>query len=158
MSRAVCALVLCAGASFPGIGCDRPHPADQAKAGDKKMNGPADEAARLEKALASATEIIRRDPSDAVAYTIRAATYRQMGDYDRAIADYTEAIRLARAFAQDHPTDALARGGVAARAYLHRGACHDAKGEPDKALADYKEADRLDPKLLEAEQRKRIGK
>ena len=52
-------------------------------------------------------------------------------DYDKAIADGNEAIRLA-------PTYALA--------YNSRGNAWDAKKEYDKAIADFGEAIRLEPK------------
>jgi len=54
-----------------------------------------------------------------------------MGELDRAIPDYDEAIRL-------DPKYALAYGS--------RGITYDEKGEFDRAMADYNEAIRLDPK------------
>ncbi|HJT35199.1 MAG TPA: tetratricopeptide repeat protein [Pirellulales bacterium] len=39
-------------------------------------------------------DAIRLNPRDAAAYRGRAATWFASGDHDRAIADYTEAIRL----------------------------------------------------------------
>ena len=51
-------------------------------------------------------------------------------DYDRAIADFTEAIRL-------DPKDDWA--------YYYRAQSWNAKGEYDKAIADLTEAIRLDP-------------
>ena len=56
-------------------------------------------------------------------------------EYDKAIADYNEAIRL-------DPKDAAA--------YDNRGNAWQAKGEYDKAIADYNEAIRLDPKDADA--------
>ena len=53
------------------------------------------------------------------------------GEYDKAIADYNEAIRL-------DPLDA--------HAYYRRGVAWTLKDEYDKAIADYTEAIRLDPK------------
>lgn len=61
----------------------------------------------------------------------RAATFFKNGDYDKAIAYYTEAIRL-------NPKDA--------KAYNNRGLAYDNKGDPDSAIADYIEAIRLNPK------------
>src|SRR5262244_2068669 len=52
-------------------------------------------------------------------------------DYDRAIADYNEAIRLV-------PADAPA--------FFGRGNAYASKGDRDRAIADYSEAIRLDPK------------
>src|SRR6516162_5515332 len=54
-----------------------------------------------------------------------------LGDYDRAITDFNEAIRL-------DPKSALALMG--------RGDAYTNKGDHDRALADYNEAIRLDPK------------
>ena len=51
-------------------------------------------------------------------------------EHDKAIADYTEAIRL-------NPKYALC--------YSNRGFAYDNKGDHDKAIADYTEAIRLDP-------------
>ena len=61
--------------------------------------------------------------------------YFDKGDYDRAIADYGEALRLA-------PKDA--------RTYYHRGAAYGMKGDDDKELADYAAAIRVDPKFTAA--------
>ena len=60
---------------------------------------------------------------------------RRKGDYDKAIADYTEAIRLNPKLAE---------------AYYSRGFAYGKKGDYDKAIADYTEAIRLDPKYAEA--------
>ena len=67
-----------------------------------------------------------------MAYNNRGNAYQAKGDYDRAIADYTEAIRLDPKFAD---------------AYYERGAAYSAKGDYDRAIADYTEAIRLNPKI-----------
>ena len=74
-------------------------------------------------------------PEVAEAYYGRGCGYGEKGDYDKAIADYTEAIRLDPKFAT---------------AYYGRGVAYGEKGDYDKAIADYTEAIRLDPKLAEA--------
>ena len=67
----------------------------------------------------------------ALAYNNRGMTYNGTGEYDRAIADYSEAIRL-------NPKDPAA--------YNNRGNAYSRKGEYDRAIADLNEAIRLDPK------------
>ena len=62
------------------------------------------------------------------------AAFRK-GDYDLAIADFTEVARL-------NPKDAAA--------FNMRAVSHAKKGEFDAAIADYTEAIRLDPKLVTA--------
>ena len=91
------------------------------------------------------------------------------GDYDRAIADYNEAIRLDPKFAHAYSQPrhrllpegdldrAIADYGEAIRldpkfayAYNNRGnACYD-KHDENRAIADYSEAIRLDPKYAQA--------
>ena len=56
-----------------------------------------------------------------MAYINRAGAYRDRGDFDKAIVDYTEGIRL-------DPEDA--------RAYNNRGLLHDRRGDFNKAIAD----------------------
>jgi len=57
--------------------------------------------------------------------------YRRKGDFDRAVADYNEAIRL-------KPTYAVA--------YYNRSFAYRAMGDYDRAIVDYNEAIRLEPK------------
>jgi tetratricopeptide (TPR) repeat protein len=52
--------------------------------------------------------------------------------YERAIADYDEAIRL---------------DPKSAAVYYSRGRCREARGDPKGAKVDYSEAARLDPKF-----------
>jgi tetratricopeptide (TPR) repeat protein len=66
-----------------------------------------------------------------VSHANRATAYHDKGDYDQAIADYDEAIRL-------DPSDA--------EVFNSRGVAHHHKGDYDQAIADYSEAIRLDPK------------
>src|SRR5262249_52469024 len=65
----------------------------------------------------------------------RGIAWHDKGDLDRAIADYSEAIRL---------------NPKLATAYYNRGIAWRAKGDLDRAIADYSEAIRLDPKLAAA--------
>ena len=63
----------------------------------------------------------------------RGNTYYNNGDYERAIAKYTEAIRRKPKYAD---------------AYNGRGNAYYSKGDYDRAISDYNEAIRLNPKLL----------
>jgi tetratricopeptide (TPR) repeat protein len=67
---------------------------------------------------------------DAATFRTHAVEYFEKGDYDRAIADASEAIRL-------NPNDAFAYGT--------RGAAYKGKKDFDHAIADLTEAIRLDP-------------
>ncbi len=71
----------------------------------------------------------------AMAFNNRGTAYSDKKDYDRAIADYSEAIRL---------------NGNYATAFSNRGVAYRAKGEFDRAVADYSEAIRLNPKHARA--------
>ena len=75
------------------------------------------------------------EKQNSAAYRGRGLALSRKGDYDTAIADCNEAIRL-------DPEDAVA--------YEARGLAHDRKKEPDAALADYTKAIQLDPKFTRA--------
>ena len=83
--------------------------------------------------LAASSPLLAQDPKLQTAdeYCKRGAAYFDKGEYDKAIADCTEAIRL-------NPKDA--------KFYYNRGNAYGRKGEYDKAIADCTEAIRLDPK------------
>ena len=86
--------------------------------------------------IAACTRVIR-DKSEStlrrrIAYEYRGLAYRDRGDFGRAIADYTAAIRLA-------PDSATA--------YEDRGNAFRDRGELDRAIADYDAAIRLEPKI-----------
>ena len=70
-----------------------------------------------------------------MAYSGRGSAYVGKGDYDKAIADYTEAMRLDPKLAD---------------AYCGRGGAY-VKGDCDKAIADYSEAIRLNPRYALAQ-------
>jgi TPR repeat len=84
-------------------------------------------------ALAACSRIVgsgTTSPQDrADAYLFRAGAYVAQGGFDQAIADYTEAVRLA-------PQNIVAYAGRAV-AYFH-------KGDRDHAVLDYNTANRLD--------------
>ncbi len=71
----------------------------------------------------------------AVAFTNRGLAYKRKGQWDRAIADYDEAIRLKSDFVF---------------AFHNRGNAYYYKGLLDRAIADFSEAIRLKPGLAEA--------
>ena len=66
----------------------------------------------------------------AIAYNIRGVAYRDKGEMDRAIADFSEAIRL---------------NPLLASAYHDRAIAYRAKGDNGRAVADQEVAIRLDP-------------
>ncbi len=68
----------------------------------------------------------------AVAFTNRGLAYKRKGQWDRAIADYSEAIRL-------KPDDA--------QVFNNRGNAYYFKGQLDRAIKDYDDAIRLKPDL-----------
>jgi tetratricopeptide (TPR) repeat protein len=85
----------------------------------------------LEAMLSACTATIESGGSRGkAAYNNRGNAYYAEKDYDHAIADYTEAIRL-------DPKYALA--------HINRGNAYKVKGDYDRAIEDYSEAIRLDP-------------
>jgi tetratricopeptide (TPR) repeat protein len=79
--------------------------------------------------IAACTKLIYETPlgaSQAAAYIARGLAYETEKDYDRAIADYSEAIRLGNKSALMYPLR---------RAYLYAGAL-------TKALADFRQGER----------------
>ncbi len=64
-------------------------------------------------------------------YVNRGVEYNSASELDRAIADFSEAIRLNPKFAM---------------AFYNRGIAYRSKNDPDRAIADYNEAIRLNPK------------
>ena len=91
--------------------------------------------ARPDVVISSCTALIQsgRDTGRnlAAAFTVRGRAYRGLGDLDRAIADYSEAIRI-------DPNYVLA--------VYSRGIAYFNKGDNDRAIADYSEALRLTPR------------
>ncbi len=71
----------------------------------------------------------------AIAFNNRGAAYNDKGEYDRAIQDLDQAIRL-------NPNYAMA--------FNNRGIAYDGKKEYDHAIRDYDQAIRLNPNLAQA--------
>jgi tetratricopeptide (TPR) repeat protein len=106
-----------------------------------------------------------RDPERiAAAYNNRAGALSEKGDYNRAIADYDEAIKLDRGLATAYYnrgsaylekgdnahaiadfTEAIRLDPNYGYAYMDRGNAYDDSGDPDRAIADYNVAARLGP-------------
>jgi tetratricopeptide (TPR) repeat protein len=74
-----------------------------------------------------------------IAYVGRAIAWRQKGDLDRAIEEFTKGIRI----------NPLPRNDLNARPfiniYLNRASAWHAKGDLDRAVSDYDQANRLEP-------------
>jgi tetratricopeptide (TPR) repeat protein len=103
------------------------------------------------------------------AYLNRGNVYRAKGDYDHAIADYSEAIRLNPEFAVTYInrglvyfskrdddsaiadySEAIRLNSKDAKAYYNRGLAYFAKGNLDRAIADFSEAIRFNPNNADA--------
>jgi len=105
----------------------------------------------------------------AAAHVERGAAYVALLDYDRALRDFGEAIRIDRTFAKafanrgavhgakqdfhlaiDDFTRVLALEPRSAHAFANRAGMHRLNGQHDEAIRDYTEAIRLDPAFGEA--------
>src|SRR5580704_12694215 len=126
--------------------------------------------ARPDEVISGCTAVIQSGQETgtnlAAAFTIRGRAHRAKGDYDHAIADYTEAIRIepnyvlafySRGIAHFNKKDydrAVADYTVSLRlapgdviALQNRGHAYQAKQDYDSAIADYSEAIRIEPRF-----------
>jgi tetratricopeptide (TPR) repeat protein len=85
--------------------------------------------------IAACTRLLAHNPREATVYVARGLAYKLKGEYDRAIADYDQALKL-------KPRDATV--------YNNRGSAWWKKQDFDRALADYDTSIRLDPKFASA--------
>jgi tetratricopeptide (TPR) repeat protein len=125
--------------------------------------GDADEAMRLYIRALESGELSNKD--QAIAFMYLGVAHRSKGDLDRAVADFSEAIRLDprlapafyrrgtvwgerndfdRAIADFNEAIRLDRGFW--QAYNHRGVAWQRKRDYDRAIADYQEVIRLNPR------------
>ena len=80
------------------------------------------------------------DRKYAIAYYNRGNAYFRKRDYDKAIADYDNAIKFDPKYASERDLE------YAAIAYNNRGVVYSRKGDYDRAIADYDNAIKLDRK------------
>jgi tetratricopeptide (TPR) repeat protein len=119
----------------------------------------------LDEAVPYYSELIRRDPTDVWAFTLRACAREGRGELNLALADYTECLRLKpsvvaytnrsiilrttrqldRAIADCNEALRLKPDHVLA--FHHRGVAEEYKGDYDRALDDFTSALDLDPTL-----------
>jgi lipoprotein NlpI len=90
-----------------------------------------------------ADQIAKETNEAALARVARAAAYSTKGEFDSAIADYSEAIRLT-------PIIAIPRTNNKLDVYSNRGIAYHSKGDINRAMADYDEAIRLNARSLSA--------
>lgn len=94
--------------------------------------------------MAAYSKAIRLNPRDVDAYRKRGIAFKEKGDYERAIVDYSEVIRL-------HGED-IRLGSLnplderVAEALTHRAVMYALRGDYDRAIADANEAIKLNPR------------
>jgi tetratricopeptide (TPR) repeat protein len=77
--------------------------------------------------------VLELDPQFALGYSARGNAYRELGAFEKAIADHTRAIQL----------------DPRATYYFERGLTHHGQGSFALALADYSDSIRLDPSIAD---------
>ncbi|MTJ08284.1 MULTISPECIES: tetratricopeptide repeat protein [unclassified Anabaena] len=79
--------------------------------------------------------VINIDPDDAIGYKNRGNNRAELGDYEGAIADYTQAIQI-----NNHDVDA----------YYHRGNAYSDLGNYSAAITDYTQAIKINSQYIDA--------
>jgi tetratricopeptide (TPR) repeat protein len=126
-----------------GASCSGEKGTDPEKGTDRDPPPTSDpEAARLNKLIDDATEAIRRDPKavderSESAYARRGRVYRDKGEYDKAITDYTEAVQVYQAVKPPYLRARLVE------VYNGRAECYQKKRDYEKAITDYGEVIQL---------------
>jgi tetratricopeptide (TPR) repeat protein len=120
--------------------------------------------------IAACTRILQSNPSDFNALANRGGAFRMTGEYDRAVADLDQAMRLnpkniagvflerGRAYegkgdyrlAIADLSEALRRDSTLAEAYFGRAVAYEALGQRDLSMTDLMAAERLDRNLVAA--------
>ena len=113
--------------------------------------------------IADESEAIRLDPGIPEHFDNRGLSHNRNADYDRAIVDFSAAIRIrpeakfltnrgdAYQFKKEYDhaiadyNEALKLNPKFGLAYNNRGAAYEAKGDLERAIADLEQAIRLDP-------------
>ncbi len=114
--------------SATGAGADRHSDCKQDKDPDRRISG--------------CTQIIERGKRErreyrAIAYNNRGLAYQEKGEVDRAVADFTTAIKF-------NPNDA--------RVYNNRGVAYEQKGDKEQAIADFRKALEINPSHQDAKE------
>jgi tetratricopeptide (TPR) repeat protein len=115
----------------------------------KRLFGWGRESPEPDPVVAELSRAIRRNPGDFAAYAKRGDAFRNTGDFDRAIADYSSAIdcylgrlayiRTGRVGGAAPLRDALRVSPETALACFSRGCAYLCKGEHDRAIEDFTE-------------------
>jgi tetratricopeptide (TPR) repeat protein len=135
-----------------------------------------DSAAYERRAISDLTEQIRQDPSDPYLYYARGDAYKDLEDFDKAISDFTKALKLNAQFSEasnahmmradayyelkqynkaiedctatikDYNPDDRNLEANRAYAFKRRGLVYDQLRQYNKAVSDYTDALRLDPR------------
>jgi protein O-mannosyl-transferase len=116
-------------------------------------------------------DVLKNYPNLPVAYNNRGEAYLRKGDYERAISNYNQALRMnpdfgrANYFYVNRGTAYLIKGDYEraitdyhqalrinpndANAYHHRGTAYLYKGDPEEAIADFNKALEINPRYAE---------